>query len=777
MPKKRCSFCGKPENEVKSLIGTDTAKICNRCAEGVFAVLHKKTQADSEAEEEGPVGSPKEIKAFLDEYVISQERAKVDIAVAVYNHYRRREYLRDFGDIGDVEVDEVEIQKSNVLMLGPSGCHRKGQKVIMWDGTLRAVEDVRVGDLLMGMDSTPRKVLELHHGTEAMVEIQPIKGEPWVVNEGHILTLVRTSRRSRGKCRRVQEVVDVPLRDWLGWSKSQKSIHKLFRVGVDFPFLCSLPIDPYFLGVLLGDRSFCSGTPRVTTVSPEIVEEVHVQAEVWGLRVAPHESKNREGACPIYGLSRKNAKGRGEEGVNALALSLAGLDLWNIPCGSKFIPHSYKTASRKDRLELLAGLLDTDGSLDCNGFDFVSKSKALTEDVAFLARSLGFAAYFKSCVKKSQNGTEGTYHRLYISGHTDQIPVRLKGKRPKKRKQIKNVLRTGFTVKHLPPEGYYGFVLDGDRRYLLDDFTVTHNTGKTECVRAIARYLDVPFYVADATKMTQAGYVGEDVESMIQGLLADSDGDIEKAQWGIVVIDEIDKIARKGGRSATGYRDVSGEGVQQALLKMIEGSKINVPRNTHRFAPTEYCDTDTSNILFICAGSFEGGLDEIIQKRLGSKTVGFRRDRETTVRVDNLSKRQVYELAEEGDILDFGIIPELLGRLPVLTSTYPLTEHEMVRILTEPKSALIKQQQALFAMDGIDLQFDEEALLEIGIEATKKPTGARALRTIVERVLKPYSYEHRGEHILESIRITEGAVKGTESALLQRRSRKVALGE
>jgi ATP-dependent Clp protease ATP-binding subunit ClpX len=297
-------------------------------------------------------------------------------------------------------------------------------------------------------------------------------------------------------------------------------------------------------------------------------------------------------------------------------------------------------------------------------------------------------------------------------------------------------------------------------------------TGKTELVRTIGKMLNVPIYVADATKLTQAGYVGEDVESMLQGLIADAGGDIQRAEWGIIFLDEIDKIARKSGRGATGYRDVSGEGVQQALLKMIEGSRVNVPRNMQKFisADAQACDVmDTTNVLFICSGSFEGGLEDIVRKRLGSKKIGFGGGSEGPVKLD---KRGIYENANEDDILEFGLIPELQGRLPVMTSTYPLTEQEMVRILTEPKSALVKQQMALFDMDGIDLQFDDDALLAIGKEATEKPTGARALRTIIERILKRYSYEYRGAEDIEAIRITKEVILGTGEAMIKRKPQK-----
>lgn len=284
-------------------------------------------------------------------------------------------------------------------------------------------------------------------------------------------------------------------------------------------------------------------------------------------------------------------------------------------------------------------------------------------------------------------------------------------------------------------------------------------TGKTEIARTIAKMLGVPFYVADATKMTQAGYVGEDVESMLQGLISDAGGDIQRAQWGIIFVDEFDKIARKSGRSASGYRDVTGEGVQQAMLKMLEGHKVAVPRNMGRIISSDsMTDTlDTTNILFVCSGSFAGGLDEIVSCRVNKgNRIGFASEEQQRKKLD---ERGVYEAANEDDVMEFGIIPEMMGRLPVLTTTLPLTEDEMVRILTEPKNALVKQYQALFAMDGIDLQFEVEALRAIGRKAKSKPTGARALRTIVEGLLKPYTYEYAGEDNIETILITEDVVE------------------
>lgn len=280
-------------------------------------------------------------------------------------------------------------------------------------------------------------------------------------------------------------------------------------------------------------------------------------------------------------------------------------------------------------------------------------------------------------------------------------------------------------------------------------------SGKTELARSVAKMLGVPFYLADASRLTQAGYVGDDVESMLQGLIADAGNDIERAQWGIIFIDEIDKLARKSGRNASGYRDVTGEGVQQALLKLIEGSKVHVPRGSGRTgtgAPTDVFDTQ--NVLFIATGSF-AGIEECVQKRINERAgVGFGAQHR-----QKLTEGGAYAAVTEADVLEFGIIPELMGRLPVLTSTLPLTEAEMVRVLTEPKNALVKQAQALFAMDGIDLQFQPEALAAIARDALRRPTGARALRSILESILKPYAYRLPSDPTVRQLVITKEAVE------------------
>jgi ATP-dependent Clp protease ATP-binding subunit ClpX len=266
--------------------------------------------------------------------------------------------------------------------------------------------------------------------------------------------------------------------------------------------------------------------------------------------------------------------------------------------------------------------------------------------------------------------------------------------------------------------------------------------------------LNVPFFVGDATGLTQAGYVGNDVETLLQGLIQEAQGDIQRAEWGIIFLDEIDKIARKGGRDRAGYRDVTGEGVQQSLLKLLEGSKVNVPRTGKAGTMTAYDTIDTTNILFICAGSF-AGIEPIVEARINK---GSRLGFGASAR-EKIDQTKTYLSTTEEDLLEFGIIPEMMGRLAVLTTTVELTEEDMIRVLSEPRNSIIKQFKALFQMDGVNLDFEPEALRAIAKEAKTRPTGARALRSIVESTLRQLSYDLPGDTRTERVLITEQTLK------------------
>ncbi|QOY53169.1 ATP-dependent Clp protease ATP-binding subunit ClpX [Candidatus Sulfurimonas baltica] len=278
-------------------------------------------------------------------------------------------------------------------------------------------------------------------------------------------------------------------------------------------------------------------------------------------------------------------------------------------------------------------------------------------------------------------------------------------------------------------------------------------SGKTLLAKSLAKIMDVPFAVADATALTEAGYVGEDVESILSRLLASADFDLEKAQKGIIYIDEIDKIANKS-ESATSGRDVSGEGVQQGLLKILEGGDVYVPlKGSRKSSSAETVLFDTTHVLFICGGAFVGLVDdEETKKKNKTKEMGFLKSKEK----EKLSSNDI----ESKDLISFGLIPEFIGRIPVITTLNPLSVEDLIKVLTEPKNAIIKQYQALFELDGIDLEFSKDALEEIAKMADKKGVGARGLRGIIEKIMLPLQYELPAKNDVQGCKITKSFIDG-----------------
>ena len=278
-------------------------------------------------------------------------------------------------------------------------------------------------------------------------------------------------------------------------------------------------------------------------------------------------------------------------------------------------------------------------------------------------------------------------------------------------------------------------------------------SGKTLLARSLAKFLNVPFAIADATSLTEAGYVGEDVENIVQTLLQNADFDVEKCGRGIIYIDEIDKVSRKGESSSV--RDVGGEGVQQALLKIVEGTKANVsPRGGRKFSQQEFVQVDTSDILFICGGSFHG-IETGIRRREGVKGLGFGAEIE---RRDERSVGELLRHVEPQDVIKFGMIPEFVGRLPVITTLSDLTEDDLVRILTEPKNALVKQYQKMFALENVKLSFTRDALRAIARAAMRRNGGARGLRAVMESVMLDIMYDVPYREGIRECKITEGVI-------------------
>ena len=385
-----------------------------------------------------------------------------------------------FWAIGDKFRERGFLHKRGFLLWGPPGCHPRGTRVIMLDGTTKDVAEVRMGDQLMGPDSKPRRVLELISGVGRIYEVRPTKGRPFRVNEDHILALHPSGSAHSMKSRFCMKV-----KDFLKQPVDFQLRSKLYRTDtIEWGLSAAkpLPIPPYILGIWLGDGH--THEPALTTMDEPMRQAWCGWAEGVGAVVKEHRITSSK-ATTYSAVSATGWRVAGQNPARNLLRQLGVLD-------NKHIPISYLTATVDQRLELLAGLIDSDGYRGHEAYDFIAKSRQLAESVVFLARSLGFAAYVKSCEKGCTylgKRKVGTFWRVSISGDCSRVPVQLERKRSKVRRQIKNPLVTGFTLHEVEPGRYFGFSLSGDHLYLLDDFTVTHNSGKTCSLMLMAKRL------------------------------------------------------------------------------------------------------------------------------------------------------------------------------------------------------------------------------------------------------------------------------------------------
>ena len=513
----------------------------------------------------------------------------------------------------------------------------------------------------------------------------------------------------------------------------------------------NLPIDPYILGCLLGNGhlykslSLSSGNKELINLfSNKLLNDyclIKNGSSNYDYYIVRKKNKQNNKNC----LCRRN------NFINFYKKKLFKLRLLGKNSYNKFIPDIYKESSYNQRLELIRGLMDTDGE-STNGISYSTTSYKLALDIQYLIRSIGGLCKIKE--RQTYYKYKGIRklgrksYRLNIRHQDPEILFNISSKKDKARlKNIKNIIKLRIeSIEHIGKEECQCILIDHpDHLYVTDDFIVTHNTLMAQ---TIAKILKIPFTIADSTSITSEGYVGENIESIFQPLLQNYN--VEEIEKSVIFIDEIDKKARKTAGNPSITRDVSGEDVQFALLKLIEGKVVNVQPIGTRKHPHQQCSQiDTTNILFILGGAFVG-LSNIVSQRLGKNEVGFS---EKTRLSRSMRETELLKQTEQDDLIQFGLIPELVGRMPIITVLDELQIEDLSRILTEPKDNLIDQYTTLLKQDNVNISFPEETIKKIAQIAYDKRIGARGLKSVIEKIMLDFMFEvdrnNNGDYTIE----------------------------